>query len=141
MVLISLSVQTALRGRREARLERQLAQAEWLCEGGVIRAVQHCKSLASIQAKLGIPSWSWNRFRSAVVEIKVEREKANLASAGDTKAEIDESKTEDSASSAWTVQVIARLDSTSDFDGPMQRSLTLTVNQSQAANINSEKSE
>lgn len=118
-VLIGLTVQTALRGRREARLERQLSQTEWLCEGGAVRAVSALRKSSDYEGETWQPKLELEPFRDAVVDIKVNRTESNN----------------------WTIHVVAHLDSTIDFDGPMQRSLTLTVKQSKEANTNSEKSE
>ena len=140
-VLISLSLQSALRGRREARLERQLAQTEWLCEGGAIRAVAALQKSADYQGETWQPKLRLEPFTDAVVDIKVARQSlANIA--GEVaKEKTDESKIEPATSNAWTILVVARLDSTTDIDGPMQRSLSLTVKQSKEANTNSEKSQ
>ncbi len=126
-VLTALTVQSALRGRREARLERQLAQTEWLCEGGIVRAVAALRKSTDYQGETWQPELGIEPLRAAEIEIKVT-------------ADLSESK-------SWTIQVVARLDSTTDSDGPMQRSRTVTVNQltestqKSETNSNSEKSE
>lgn len=126
-VLTALTVQSALRGRREARLERQLAQTDWLCEGGIVRAVAALRKSTDYQGETWQPELGIEPLREAIVEIKV------TADPSETKS--------------WSIQVVARLDSTTDNDGPMQRSRTLTVKQlsestqTSETNSNSEKSE
>ncbi len=105
-VLVGLTVQSALRNRREARLTRQLAQTEWLCEGGLIRAVSALSKSAEYPGETWQPELGLEPLGKAVVEIAVQ--------AG---AEPD----------TWDVRVVARLDSTTDSDGPMQRTKTLSV--------------
>lgn len=106
-LLTGMTVQSALRGRREARLERQRLQTEWLVEGGLVRAVNALRKSTEYVGETWKPELSVEPLRDAEVEIKVER--------------ANESQV------AWTIKVVARLDSNTDNDGPMQRSGTLTV--------------
>lgn len=103
-LLTGLTVQSALRGRREARLERQRLQTEWLLEGGLIRAVKALQASNEYAGETWQPDLQVEPLCNAEVEIKVKP-----------------------AATDWVIQVVARLDSTTDSDGPMQRSGSVTL--------------
>lgn len=64
------------------------------------------------------PELNIEPLSDAVVEIKVKREQAESPSTDTDNKQAKE---------IWTVQVVARLDSTTDNDGPMQRSGSLVI--------------
>lgn len=101
----ALSIQSALQGRREVRLQRQLRQTELLCEAGVLRAMQQAACSDDYRVEQWRPELNNEPYFDAQVDIKV-------------------STQDDSTTRAITV--VARLDSSSDADGPMQRSHTFT---------------
>ena len=109
MILTALTVQAALRGRREARLELQLTQTEWLCEGGIVRAVSELRKSTEYSGETWHPELKIEPWQAAEVEIEVK------------KSETTGEQTE------WQIRVCARLDSTTDLDGPMQRTRTLSI--------------
>jgi Na+-transporting NADH:ubiquinone oxidoreductase subunit NqrC len=104
--LVALAVQSALRGRREARLQLQLRQTELLCEAGVMRATTRLQASIKYAGEQWLPELNLDNYHDAVVEIEV--------------SDVDETTSESSASSK-KVTVIAKLDSFLDQDGPMQR--------------------
>lgn len=101
----ALTIQAALQGRREARLQRQLRQTELLCEAGVLRAMQQAASSDNYEGEQWRPELNTEPYFDAQVDITVSRQ-------------------DDSTTRVTTV--VARLDSSSDADGPMQRSHTFT---------------
>lgn len=135
VLIAGLTLQTAMRGRREAKLQRQLAQTEWLCEGGIVRAVAALKHSTEYTGETWQPDLNMEPLEKAVVDIQVKPVRSADA-ATDSKAD-----NEDDEAQAWTIHVTARLDSTSDIDGPMQRTQTLTIKQLSEVNTKSEKSE
>ncbi len=72
ILISSVAVQTALRGRREARLQRQLAQTQWLCEGGLVRAAAALRKSPDYTGETWQPDLATEPMRDAVVEIKVQ---------------------------------------------------------------------
>lgn len=116
--LVVTTVQSALRGRLEARNARQLRQTELLCEAGVMRSVQRLGQSADYTGETWKPKLNQPRFDIAfsyekpvfeqpIVEIRV------LASPGNQHTR--------------RVEVVARLTSTGNRNGPMQRSHTFTT--------------
>ncbi len=124
-VITALTVQSALRGRREARLDRQLAQTEWLCEGGILRAVQELRKSPAYAGETWRPELAIEPFGDAVVEIQVESLAAQ--GKGPDGTGNDKSETAEQVADSWKIRIVARLDSTTDSDGPMQRSRTLVL--------------
>ncbi len=106
-VLIALSIQSALRSRREARLHLQLRQTELLCEAGVLRATQKLRDDAAYTGEQWSPPLATDSYHSPSVLIEVIAAPANSDLGTQTNA---------------TVSITAKLDSHLDQDGPMQRS-------------------
>ncbi len=104
--LVALTVQSSLRGRREARLQLQLRQTELLCEAGVSRATKQFEISESYTGEQWRPELGLDNYHAAVVEIEV----TELAS-----------DTLQSNQSSKRVTVIAKLDSYWGQAGPMQR--------------------
>jgi hypothetical protein len=107
--LSALMIQSALQGRREARLQCQLRQTELLCEAGVLRAVQQLKNSEGYEGEEWEPELNLPAYFDAHVHISV-------------------SQSNDTA--PHEIAVVARLDSSNDNDGPMQRSHNFTYNAS-----------
>ena len=109
-VLIALSVQCALRSRREVRLQLQLRQTELLCEAGVMRAALKLRDDSAYTGEVWEPKLESENYHSASVKIDLQ----SLADA--------------SAADPQSLQVLvtAKLDSFLDSDGPMQRSHQFT---------------
>jgi len=112
-VLIALSIQSALRSRREVRLHLQLRQTELLCEAGVLRATKKLRDDAAYPGEQWNPQLASETYHSPNVLIEVVPNQAN--------SNISDYGNNDSAA-AVTVTVTAKLDSHLDHDGPMQRS-------------------
>jgi hypothetical protein len=110
--LVALVVQSALRGRREARLQLQLRQTELLCEAGVLRATTRLGASEDYAGEQWHPEMGVENYHDAVVKIVVK--------------DVDEN-TSQSNVSAKNVSVIAKLDSYLDQDGPMQRTHNFTI--------------
>ncbi len=105
-VLVALAVQSALHGRREARLQLQLRQTELLCEAGVMRAMTQLQRSGSYEGEQWHPDLNLENYHHASVEIAI-KSGASPESASEKVAK--------------RVTVTARLDSNLDHDGPMQR--------------------
>lgn len=105
-MLAATTMQAALQGRREVRLQRQLRQTELLCEAGVIRAAQQLTQSADYTGEEWRPALDIPAFFDAQVVITVD----NIQD-----------------SPVLQITVVARLDSSSDNDGPMQRSHTFNT--------------
>lgn len=112
LALVGLAVQSALRDRRETRLQLQLRQTELLCEAGVMRATKQLNTVENYLGEQWRPKLDLENYHSAIVEIEV------------TGAEQDNLQT---SASAKKVTVVAKLDSYLDQDGPMQRSHNFIV--------------
>jgi hypothetical protein len=65
------TVRTALRARRDIRLEHQLIQTEWLLDAGVRRAQAAISRQPEYQGETWTPSGSLQRFGDATVQITV----------------------------------------------------------------------
>jgi hypothetical protein len=117
--LVGLAVQSSLRGRREARLQLQLRQTELLCEAGVLRATTRLKESENYAGERWHPELDVENYHDAVVDIEV--------------MDTDQG-TSQSRASAKEVTVIAKLDSSLDQDGPMQRTHNFTVQIKSLAN-------
>lgn len=115
-VLIALSIQSALRSRREVRLQLQLRQTELLCEAGVMRAAQKLGSDATYPGEQWVPPLTSETFHTPEVRIEVNSNQ----SPGQPEDNRD-NKDEEAKSSTAIVTVTAKLDSHLDLDGPMQR--------------------
>ncbi len=105
-VLIALSVQTALRSRREVRLQLQLRQTELLCEAGVMRAALKLRDDSSYSGEDWSPELALESYHTAKVRIEVQAISSELSAEKNSRQ----------------VTVTAKLDSHFDHDGPMQRS-------------------
>lgn len=121
-VLIALTVQSSLRGRRESRLQLQLRQTELLCEAGVMRAAKQMETSEDYTGEQWHPELNLENYHDAVVDIRV--------------ATVDQ--VEPSNQSTKKVTVIAKLDSYLDQDGPMQRTHSFNV-PTQTPSISREK--
>ncbi len=107
-VLVALSIQSALRSRREVRLQLQLRQTELLCEAGVLRATQQLRDDEAYRGERWSPPIASEIYHSPNVLIEVARNK-------------------DDSSSEALIKVVAQLDSHLDHVGPMQRSHQFTI--------------
>lgn len=105
-VLIALSVQAALRSRREVRLQLQLRQTELLCEAGVMRAALKLRDDSAYSGEVWTPAMKFENYHTAAIKIDIQPQ--------------TDSATENQ--NAVQVTVTAKLDSYLDNDGPMQRS-------------------
>jgi type II secretory pathway pseudopilin PulG len=110
-VLAALTVQSSLRGRREARLQLQLRQTELLCEAGVMRAVKRLQSSSGYAGEQWQPELNLENYHDVIVDIQV--------------AAVEKEATQ--PRTLKDVTVIARLDSFLDHDGPMQRTHNFRV--------------
>ena len=121
-VLTALTVQSALRGRREARLERQLLQTQLLCEAGVVRAVKSIAANPGYQGETWQPPIDGGQLNSAKVVIEVTSASPPADQTADQPTDqVDKKETQ------LKVSIVALLDSTTDSDGPMQRSHSFAV--------------
>lgn len=111
--LVTTTVQSALRGRIEARNARQLRQTELLCEAGVMRSVERLRQSADYQGetwkpKLNIPQGEEEAsFERPIIEIRV--------------------KVPSNDGQERNIEVVAKLASKNNSHGPMQRSHTFTT--------------
>jgi hypothetical protein len=139
-VLTALAVQSALRSRREARLARQLSQTEWLCEGGLVRAAQALQKSPEYTGEVWQPKLNIEPYTEAQVQIKVIRPTAKSETTSE-KTTDDASKNPSAEPVTLTIYVRAHLDSTTDGDGPMQRTRSLTIQRPSESDSKTEKAE
>ena len=102
IALILSTIQFSLRGRREVRMQRQLAQTELLCEAGVQRAVHQLNSSPAYQGEKWMPKLGISSFEYVAIEIRTH------ASADDDQP--------------MRVEVVAILAPSADSNDSMQRS-------------------
>lgn len=107
IALVMTTMQSSLRGRREVRMQRQLIQAEFLCEAGVQRAVQQLKKAPEYKGEIWFPKLGSTSFENAAIEIRIEPSKEVV--------------------NTLRAEVIATLAESADSNARMQRSHTFSI--------------
>lgn len=69
--LMAITVEVAIRARRQTRLEHQMVQTEWLLDAGIRRATVKLRNQPEFKGETWVPSGALERFGSASVEIAV----------------------------------------------------------------------
>jgi hypothetical protein len=72
VVLVGISLQTSLRSRAEATMQRQILQTDLLCQAGVLRAVNQLQRDPVYRGERWEPNLDIARFAFASVDIAID---------------------------------------------------------------------
>ncbi|MEM8665905.1 MAG: hypothetical protein AAGG48_00210 [Planctomycetota bacterium] len=103
--VMAITIQSALRYRRQTRLEQQMVQTDFLLDAGIQRALQKLETQADYEGESWTPAGELTRFGEATVQIAVKREPNTMINAKVTATIIESSARQQKTSRSYEFTV------------------------------------